>query len=79
MKEFEIKCPHCEEYVIIEHIGCAIFRHGVFKTNMQQINPHLSKIQCDELKEKDLIYGCSKPFRLELVNNIWKVIICDYI
>jgi len=24
-----LKCPHCNEYVIIEKINCAIFRHGV--------------------------------------------------
>jgi hypothetical protein len=22
-------CPHCNEYIIIEKINCAIFRHGV--------------------------------------------------
>ena len=38
--EFEIKCPHCEEYIIIEQINCAIFRHGIYKLNFTQINPH---------------------------------------
>jgi hypothetical protein len=79
MKEFEIKCPHCEEYIIIEQINCAIFRHGVFKNNLQQINPHLPKNECIELKDKDLIYGCGKPFRIEIKDNIWIGIICDYI
>lgn len=76
---FEIKCPHCDEWIIIEQINCAIFRHGVFKNNMTQINPHLPKSECDELKNLDLIYGCGKPFRLENVNGDWKIFICDYI
>ena len=32
-----LKCPHCNEYILIEKINCAIFRHGTlkkkFKTN----------------------------------------------
>ena len=79
MKEFEIQCPHCKEYVIIEQVNCGIFRHGIFKINSQQINPHLLKPQCDELKEKNLIYGCGKPFRIEILNNKWIVIECEYI
>lgn len=62
--EFEIACPNCGEYIIIEQINCAIFRHGVYKHTMCQINPHAPKAECDELKEKDLIYGCGKPFRI---------------
>jgi DNA-directed RNA polymerase subunit RPC12/RpoP len=72
-----IECPHCNELILINknEINCSIFRHGVFKVNMEQINPHLDKKSCDDLKSKDLIYGCSKPFRL--INE--KPIICDYI
>ncbi len=77
--DFEIKCPHCNEYIIIEQINCAIFRHGTLKANFIQINPHLSKLECDNLKEKDLIYGCGKPFRVVYENNEWKAIECDYI
>jgi len=76
---FEIKCPHCEEYIIIEQINCAIFRHGVLKSNLSQINPHLSKLQCDKLKKFDLIYGCGKPFKIIIFNNEWIGIDCDYI
>lgn len=78
-KNFEVKCPHCNEYVIIEEINCAIFRHGILKKNMNQINPHLSKLECDKLKEKDLIYGCGKPFKIIYKNNEWISIDCDYI
>ena len=71
--------PHCKEYIIIEQINCAIFRHGVYRTNYNQINPHLSKNECDKLINGDLIYGCSKPFQIEKKNDIWIAIICDYI
>ena len=32
-----INCPHCNEEVLIfsYEINCGIFRHGVFKENMQ--------------------------------------------
>jgi hypothetical protein len=78
-KGFEVKCPHCEEYVIIEQINCAIFRHGIFKENFNQINPHLSKNECEQLVAKNLIYGCGKPFMIKKINGIWTGIICDYI
>ena len=76
---FEAQCPHCNDYLIIEQINCAIFRHGVYKLNNQQINPHLSKNECDNLKQKDLIYGCGKPFMVKNIDNNWIAIICDYI
>lgn len=76
---FEVQCPHCGEYVVIEQINCAIFRHGVIKTTLVQINPHLPKTQCDKLKDLDLIYGCGKPFKVISENNEWKAIECDYI
>jgi len=76
---FEVKCPHCEDYVVIEQINCAIFRHGVLKSNLVQINPHLPKTECDKLKEQDLIYGCGKPFRVIRENNEWIGIVCEYI
>lgn len=77
--EFEIKCHHCEEYIIIEQINCAIFRHGIYKLNFTQINPHLSKNKCDELISNNLIYGCGKPFRVEQNNDVWIATICEYI
>jgi len=70
-----ITCPHCKEPVFIEQINCAIFRHAVYKTNMEPIPPHSSKEECDRLKEHNLIWGCGKPFRI--VNNI--AVSCDYI
>lgn len=77
--DFEIKCPHCNDYIIIEQINCGIFRHGIFKYNLLQINPHLTKLECDKLKKQDLIYGCGKPFKVVFENNEWIGIECEYI
>ena len=77
-----LKCPHCDDFVEIIEINCAIFRHGIFKDNLQQINPHLSKIECDNLINNNLIYGCGKPFQIikkENQNDTYELIICDYI
>ena len=70
-----IQGPYCKDWIIIEQLNCCIFRHGVFKSNLTQINPHLSKLECNKLKEQDLIFGCGKPFKI--INNI--AIECDYI
>lgn len=74
-----IKCPHCNQSCEILELNCRIFRCGIYKNNFQQIPPHLDKITCDLLVEKNEIYGCGKPFRIEIENNIYKPIICDYI
>lgn len=72
---FIVDCPHCNEPVIIQEVNCAIFRHGIFKTNYEQIPPHSTKDQCDEWIEKNMIYGCGKPFKI--INNT--AVKCDYI
>lgn len=72
-----IKCPHCQGGIIIagNEINCKIFRHGVFKINSQQINPHECKEQCEKFYRENAIFGCGKPFRFDGV----KVEKCDYI
>lgn len=82
-------CPHCQEDIIIheDEINCAIFRHGVLKANHQQIPPHSPKQVCDLLAQRDMIYGCGKPFRLIKHSNAFITYtgknyyteICDYI
>ncbi len=74
-----ISCPHCKEFIIIEQINCAIFRHGYLKNNQKQIDPHATKELCDYYVRENLIYGCGKPFKLILNNNKLESIICDYI
>lgn len=74
-----IICPHCKDYVLIDKINCAIFRHGTFKKNGKQINPHTSKELCDKYIQHNLIYGCGKPFKIVIINDTLDTEICDYI
>jgi hypothetical protein len=74
-----LECPHCKNYIIIEKINCAIFRHGVLKENGQQIDPHSVKELCEYYVNNNLIYGCGKPFKIILKNGIFETEICGYI
>lgn len=75
-----IVCPHCLESVIIEQINCGIFRHGIRKADGKQMDPHAPKDVCDRLVLDNAIYGCGKPFQIELdKNGKWVAIKCDYI
>lgn len=59
-----VHCPHCDLPIIIEEINCAIFRHGVYITTGEQINPHECRQMCEYLSQTQQIYGCGKPFQL---------------
>ena len=75
-----VVCPHCKEPILIEKLNCGIFRHGVLKVTGQQMAPHLDKQNCDLLKERDLIYGCGKPFQVKVdENQLFFAEECDYI
>ena len=75
-----IICPHCKEPVLIEKLNCGIFRHGVSKVTGQQLAPHLDKQNCDSLKERDLIYGCGRPFQVKIdANGFFFAEECGYI
>ena len=76
-----VECPHCKSYIYIlkNEINCKIFRHGVYKSNNKQINPHMKKEECDKLIKQNLIFGCGKPFKLIKEKNEYKAITCDYI
>ena len=76
-----VKCPHCNNMVYIEKkdFNCHIFRHGIYKNTLRQIDPHLDKENCDRLKRENLIYGCGKPFKIINKANIYMAVICDYI
>jgi hypothetical protein len=79
------ECPHCGIVIqVLEtEIFCHIFRHGVLKSTMSQINPHATKEECDYLVEHQQIYGCGKPFILKRPKDVgnakWVPEICDYI
>ncbi len=82
--EILLPCPHCGYLFITTKltICCAIYRHAVLKTTMQQINPHATKEECDRLVEENAVFGCAKPFRVIKKDNSadeYEAIICDYI
>ena len=82
MDHIIIQCIHCNEFIFIyiKDINCKIFRHGVYKNTLQNIEPHLDKKNCELLISKDLIFGCGKPFKLiENDKNEYKPVLCDYI
>lgn len=78
-------CPHCQlqTTVAIDELACCIFRHGAYRVDGNQINPHESKENCEMLVREDKVVGCCKPFRIEKENRdnklVYKVMICDYI
>ena len=75
-------CPHCQLVIQVlkNQVACKIFRHGVYISNHQQIPPHLPQKQCTELREKHLIYGCGRPFRLVFDDPKHPMVEkCDYI
>ena len=74
-----VVCPHCSCEVEIVELNCRIFRHGVYKASGAQVNPHASKVECDNLVAQNLIYGCGRPFQVIQENNEHKAIPCDYI
>ena len=76
-----VKCVNCNDLVLIykEDINCGIFRHGIMKGTNKQIDSHLGRKECEDLKKKDLIYGCGKPFILKEKDNIYWTEKCDYI
>jgi hypothetical protein len=74
-----VKCPHCEELIEILELNCKIFRHGVFKHNLQQLNPHTPKLNCDYYADHNLIFGCGKPFMLIKEEDKYIAKECDYI
>ena len=78
-KDFVVICPHCNLFIIIQEINCAIFRHGIFIKDNKQINSHSTKEECDNYTKNNLIIGCGKPFKIIKTNEEYKTIICDYI
>ena len=77
-----VECPHCKCFVEILQVNCAIFRHGTYKHNGQQLNPHLPKAECDRLAATGAIHGCGKPFKLKPTGNAeapFEAEVCDYI
>ena len=81
-------CLHCNGPFVIHHadFNCKILRHGVYKHNLQPINPHASKEECDALVASERIYGCAGPLLITAcegtdggTDGAYSVTICDYI
>jgi hypothetical protein len=72
-------CPHCQGGVEVEQVNCAIFRHGVFRSNGMQIPPHSSQESCETWSWNNELFGCGKPFKIiKDEQNEWKAIVCEY-
>jgi hypothetical protein len=71
-----VTCPHCDGLIEVpfNQLNCKIFIHGTYIKNHQQVNPHLSKNECEYLIKNNLVYGCCKPLYFD--GNI--VYIRDY-
>jgi len=61
---FIFECPQCAELLTVERkdVNCRVFRHGVYKSTLQAIDPHTPKDECERLMSEGRIYGCGKPF-----------------
>lgn len=84
---YNFQCPHCNHQIQVHKndLNCKIFRHAVYKHNMQQISPHMPKILCERLIMNEQVYGCAKPFQLVRIQDSrenqesYEVHMCDYI
>ena len=62
-RDYVFTCLHCQDSFIIysRDFNCKILRHGVYKHNLEPINPHATKEECDALLASGEIYGCAGP------------------
>jgi hypothetical protein len=74
---YYFNCPHCKVMCQVKKsdIRCTIFRHAVYKSNLNFVNPHASEKECEKWLSTGEVYGCAKPFKFD--GN--KVEICGYI
>ena len=80
-----VECPYCFMKILIlkKDFNCKIFRHGVYKKNSKQIDPHMKKKDCVKLVKENKIYGCGKPYKLQVIKSEEKELyfteICGYV
>ena len=57
-------CPWCNGDIEVKEseLNCKIFRHAIYKSTQEPINPHSPKHECEDLITKGNVYGCAKPF-----------------
>ena len=77
----EFNCPYCNGKIIINEsdINCGIFCHAVYKSNLEPINPHSSKEECEKLLKEKSIFGCAGPFQIKKENDKFKIEKCGFI
>jgi hypothetical protein len=77
---YVLSCPWCQGTIEVQRdqLNCRIFRHAVLKDNLEPINPHTPEKICMDLIERDIVFGCGKPFRI-VGDSSLHVEICDYI
>jgi hypothetical protein len=69
--KLNFECPHCFYFIQVlkSDLNCRIFRHAFIKNNYQQINPHASEKECNDLVESGSVFGCAKPFQIIEIRN----------
>ena len=75
-----VNCPHCDIPVQImsNEINCAMLDTVYLKT-MENKWIHIQQKIYDRYASEGLIYGCGKPFRLNVCNHNIIATVCDYI
>lgn len=75
-----VACPHCGIGIEIIELNCCIFRCGMYRESGRQIHPHLPQPECERLKRQGEIYGCGRPFRVDVDGSgDYIATICDYL
>jgi len=76
-----VSCPSCKNLIQIfkKDFNCKIFRHGVYKNTLKNIDPHANKEFINKLLKQKNIIGCGIPFILKIKDKKYYTEICDYI
>lgn len=78
---YHFDCPHCAGTIIVHRneLNCRIFRHGVYRNNLQPMNPHAPQAECERLVSENQIMGCGKPFQVVETDGVLHTVECGYI
>jgi hypothetical protein len=73
-----VECPWCKITIEVSELNCRIFRCGIFKDTLKQLEAHASQERCQAVLNK--IYGCGRPFQVvQRPSGLEEAIKCDYI
>lgn len=68
---YYFSCPHCDRMIQVQEteVFCRMFVCGVYKGTNQQVNPHISEMEANQLKSKpDEVVGCLGAFFFDGTN-----------